>query len=47
MISVSIKIIDNSLKLQRNKYISDGLDMDNPHDQSFLKRYPASTTLAY
>lgn len=47
MISVAIKIIENSIKLQRNKYISDGLNLDNPHDTSFYKRYPASTTVAY
>jgi hypothetical protein len=47
MISVAIKIIENSLKLQRNKYISDNIVFDNPHDTSFYKRYPASTTVAY
>lgn len=47
MISVAIKIIENSIKLQRNKYITDGLTLDNPHDTSFYKRYPASTTVAY
>ena len=47
MIAVSIKIVDNSMKLQKNKYISDGLNMESPHDQSFMKRYPNSTTLAY
>lgn len=47
MISVAIKIIENSMKLQRNKYIADGLALDNPHDTSFYKRYPASTTVAY
>jgi len=47
MISVAIKIVENSIKLQRSKYVSDGLLMDNPNDASFYKRYPASTTIAY
>jgi hypothetical protein len=47
MIQVAIKIIDNSMKLQKNKYITDGLALDNPQDVSFYKRYPASTNLAY
>jgi hypothetical protein len=47
MIAVAIKIIENSIKLQKNKYIADGLQIDNPHDLSFYKRYPASTTVAY
>jgi hypothetical protein len=47
MISVAIKIIDNSMNLQNNKYISDGLQLSNPHEMSFMKRYHASHHVAY
>jgi hypothetical protein len=47
MISVGLKIIDNSLKLQRNKFMTDNLVIENPQDASFFKRYPASTKIEY
>jgi hypothetical protein len=35
------------MHLQRNKYSAEGLDMVNPQDQSFYKRYNASTKVAF
>jgi hypothetical protein len=47
MITVAIKIIDNSIILQRNKYSSDKLQLDSHHELSFYKRYHASNEVAY
>jgi hypothetical protein len=46
MISVVLKLIDNSIALQRNKYSSDNLQLDSHHELSFYKRYHASAEVA-
>lgn len=42
MMSVVIKLIDNSISLQRNKYSADNVQLDSHHELSFYKRYHAS-----
>lgn len=42
MISVVIKLIENSIKLQRNKFSSETVQSENHHELSFYKRYHAS-----
>jgi hypothetical protein len=46
MISVVLKLIDNSIALQRNKYSADNVQLDSHHELSFYKRYHASAEVA-
>lgn len=46
MIAVVIKLIDNSIALQRNKYSADNVQLDSHHELSFYKRYHASAEVA-
>jgi hypothetical protein len=46
MISVVLKLVDNSIALQRNKYSADNVQLDSHHELSFYKRYHASSEVA-
>lgn len=46
MIKVTIKLINNSFELQKNKYSTDQLKTEDHHEMSFMKRYHASNEIA-